>query len=653
MVALVAVALAGLAHSAGVTAATSSAAASVDTSITTAADTSAASMPDTARTAGADTSLISADFEPVRLPFHRSTFDTVLQHDYLLRRPNSLDNFMENEPGFFLGRRGPIGRSVVLSRYAFGRGRCSVYLNGTPVNNPQDDVAPLAQLPVSGLYRLVEGSGAGEFTPPAAGLEGRLRIVEEPPPPLEPTTFLNLSKSTQRNLRQRRVWFSSMKGRIGLDFGYDELSNDGYSFDARQLESDFFVNGPDYGSSETRYVTIDLRGDFQNGDSYRFSLRRLTADTNGDLQSAESEQRLAGLLAGVMARVGDFRVNLFSRGYEATARPASNAPPDSNTVNLTTAAYLDWSLRSGERGLSVGGGFESIESQQTVGGGRSEDTIHKSSARITAVSGIGAGVSARAELSGVLYDELANGWGGSFTVARGVGRHDVEAYVGRDYRMPNLGELFLPAHTGGVADTVTISGNPELDSEFGWEIGGRLATRAGPVTNELRAFALTVHRPIAFEKTVVDGDDWLVSQNGLKETAFVIEDRLRVDTVLKGFELRLSGSASHTGGDRTSYFLTVPRWNANASLRFGRNIFQNTSALYFGFDYSFRSTRRSLSGGSLPSYNLLNLKLEGRLLGAELYLLLMNALDEQYQTIEGYLMTPRTLVYGVAWEIFD
>jgi outer membrane cobalamin receptor len=33
--------------------------------------------------------------------------------------------------------------------------------------------------------------------------------------------------------------------------------------------------------------------------------------------------------------------------------------------------------------------------------------------------------------------------------------------------------------------------------------------------------------------------------------------------------------------------------------------------------------------------------------------MLMNVFDEQYQTVEGYLMTPRTLVYGLSWKIFN
>jgi len=164
---------------------------------------------------------------------------------------------------------------------------------------------------------------------------------------------------------------------------------------------------------------------------------------------------------------------------------------------------------------------------------------------------------------------------------------------------------------------------------------------------------LNVHRPISFVDTAVDGERWLVAQNGSKENAGVIEDRVRIDARPGSFELLLSGSVAWAGGDRDSYFLAVPEWESHASFRFGRGFFKETSALYVGLDYTFRSDRETLHGGNLPAYHLLNVKLDGRLLSAHLYLMVMNVLDEQYQTIEGYLMTPRTWVYGLTWKIFD
>jgi hypothetical protein len=600
----------------------------------------------------------SAHIPPPRMVipvFSRTLFDSVPQSLYLYRHSYSLDNYLEFEPGYVMGRFGPIGKSTIQSRYGFGRGRCAVYLNNTLINDPQNDVAPLPHFPVSGLGVLLESGAAAEGLLMAEdGMEGKIRAEEAPPDPEQPTTFLELSKGTQQNLRQRRVWFSSMQGRLGLDFGYDEILNDGYSFDARQLDSPNFLSGPEYGRSRSRYLTVNLRGELPNRDRYVLSLRRFLADSNGNLDTAESEQGVGGVLAAVRADLGRVHVNVFSRGYDASTRPASDLPADSNTVNTTTAGYVDVLLLGSQRqSVSLVGGYESTDWFQHVRGASADGQLRRWTARLAAVADVGGGVSARAQLNASSYDGLTTGWGGSVAAERSGGRNDVELYLRRGYRMPNLGELFLPAHSDPGAPGATLSGNRYLKSEYGWEVGGRLTTRVGPVVNELRALALRVHRPIAFAYETIDGSSWLVAGNGDEESAAVIEERLRLDARVGGFDLLFAGGVSATRGDRESYFVAVPRWNAHSSFRFGRSIFQKTSALYFGLDYTYRSSRPTVYGTELASYHVLNLKLDGRLLNANLYLMVMNVFDERYQTISGYLMTPRTFVYGLSWRIFN
>ena len=82
-------------------------------------------------------------------------------------------------------------------------------------------------------------------------------------------------------------------------------------------------------------------------------------------------------------------------------------------------------------------------------------------------------------------------------------------------------------------------------------------------------------------------------------------------------------------------------------------MFQNTSAVYFGGDYQYTTMRTDYAGVDLPGFGVLNVYLEGRLLDAHIYIGVMNALEESYQTLGGYLMTPRTFVYGVSWLLFD
>jgi hypothetical protein len=575
--------------------------------------------------------------------FTESEFDTVSQRDYLSRHAFSLDHFMEFEPGFLLSRSGPIGKSSAFSRHGFGRGRATVYFGGVPINDPQNDIAPIVHFPASGVGVLVAGDDcAGE-----AGVEGCIRIIEPSPPVSRPNTFIEVSKGNN-NLRQRRVRFSSAKSTFGLDLGYDELLNDGYSFDARQLSSDRFTSGQGYGKSGSRHYTMNLRGELSRGERYHVSFRRFTSNSDGDLTTPSAEQRLSGHLASLNATLNGFDLTVFERGYKATY-------PDSHTVNQTTAGHADWRLVDTSRGQVVlGGGFEDIVANMEVGGSEARPRIRKSIARFSVSSRLGAATVGRVQISGADYHGYTTGWGGSVGISRRFGAHTAAFNFNRGYRLPNLGELFVPAHPAGEAGATTVCGNRYVKSEHAWEAGGRVALRFGTVTNELRWTAVQVENPIVFAPgESVGRRDWLIASNGGRELLAVVEDRIRIDAAYRGLEFTFAGSASRAGGDRDEYFASVPRQNILVSARVGGNLFEATSALYLGVEYAYRSRTRGFGGALLPSYNVFNFKLDGRLLDANMYLVLLNAFNEAYQTADGYLMTPRTFVYGLAWTLFE
>ena len=94
-----------------------------------------------------------------RFPW-RSPFDTVHTGDYSSTHTFSFGHFIEQLPGYFLERSGPIGADAAYSRYGMGRGRGTVYLGGVPLNDPQDDRAPLVLVPTTGIGRLVFGNAS-------------------------------------------------------------------------------------------------------------------------------------------------------------------------------------------------------------------------------------------------------------------------------------------------------------------------------------------------------------------------------------------------------------------------------------------------------------------------------------------------------------
>jgi hypothetical protein len=132
-----------------------------------------------------------------------------------------------------------------------------------------------------------------------------------------------------------------------------------------------------------------------------------------------------------------------------------------------------------------------------------------------------------------------------------------------------------------------------------------------------------------------------------------LEERLRLKTAIGPLEIRADAAALFNTGDREEAFASVPRTRFDASLLAGSELFEETSALYAGVEYTFVDERTDFDGEALPSFKVVNFVLEGRLIDARLYLRLLNALDESYQTQGGYLMTPRTFVYGIEWTLFD
>ena len=573
-------------------------------------------------------------------PVYQGAFDEVTRGLYLQRHSYSLDHFLESEPGLLLTRSGPIGKQVAFSRYGIGRGRGVVYLNGIPINDPQNDMAPVTQFATSGLGILQIDGDRGNLVLQRESIEGFLRIEEQPPLTDKPRTFIELSKG-DKNLRQRRIRFSSGASKVGLDIAYDELLNDGYDFDARGI-----LGGLDYGKSSTRQTSFALRGQLPEGEDYSVSFRRFTSVSAGDLSSVNNEERLKGYLgvAGVALR-GGAHVAVFQRGYAATF-------PDSVTSNTTLAVQARWSFEP-TRGTTgrLGVAFEDIVATQDVGGSSDRSKLRKTTVGARFARELPVGLSGSASFTGVDYHGLFSDWGASAGVARQMGRN-ARAIVRfrRGLGMPNLGELFLPAHMSGG---VMVGGNGGIKAESSWEASGQLIARWGALTNELMVAGIRAVDPITFAESTVGAQQWSRPVNGAEEDLTVVSNRLVAHKSFRLVETRFDGGVTHTRGDRNHYFAATPRTRAGASLRAGNNLFEETSALYFGAEYVYNTERKDYDGRSLPSYTVWNFRLDGRLLDAQMYLMMLNVFDQQYQTQRGFLMTPRTFVYGITWELFQ
>lgn len=563
------------------------------------------------------------------------TLDRIARETYLRRHAFSLDHFLEFEPGGFVVRLGPIGNASAYSRWGIGRGRARLTINGIPMNDPQDDSTPLVHMPTSGLATLSLSRDDD-----APWIEGVLDIEEETPPSGRPDTYLELSKGTNA-VRQRRVRFASEASKVGVDLAYDEVLNDGYAFDATGNIPD----AVDYGKARSRYSTLVLRGDPDAHTHFDIGMRTFTSTTQGDLTSNTAEGRKSGHVAWLGTSVAETKVTLFARGY-------SSSVPDSSTENETVGALATWSRAAGSSSaVGLRAGIERTDAVQDVGA-IAKDQVVRATAGADASRTLGSGSTVRASISVAGDEAVPFAWGAKVAARRDGSRNAIEVSLARSFRMPTFGERYLPAHTNA---TRTLAGDADVDPETAWEVGGDWDLRFGSLAqNRVRAAWIRSDDAIAFRPRTVGSETWRVAANASEASAMLfLEERMSGDWRLSSLRVLADAAVVFTTGDRVETFASVPELQANASLMFGREFFEETSALFVGAQFMSAGERHDYSGTPLPPFQVLNLVLEGRLLDARLYLQYLNVLDEAYRTQGDYLMTPRTFVYGIEWTLFN
>lgn len=585
-----------------------------------------------------DSTVVSV--RPPAIVLAASLFDSISRDEYNRRRPTSLDHFLEFQTGVVVSRTGPIGHDARFSRFGIGRGRGLLLVDGITMNDPQTDVAPLVDIPVSGVGTLWLGQDGGAGTVRGTGIEGIASIVQAPAPQGRPATFVGLSNGTNA-LRQRRLRVSSAQGRVGIDLHYDEVRNDGYPFDANHVVGE---NVPEFGHAAARNTGIAVRGVVDDGSGYHFSFRQFESSAAGDVTSTTRETRRSGHLAALGADVGPVQLTMFGRGYDMSR-------VDSTTVNETVGGYVSvHAMRREEVSLALKAGLEQTSATQDVGGASSYRRIVRTSASMEATSQLNPTTVGYGHVSLRYQRNVPVAWGLGASAQTHRGPHLLSASIERTFRMPNLGELYLPAHARGGS---LVRGNVDAKPESAWEVWAGATSILGLVHNEVRAGLIRVQDPLAYAAVLVDTIATVMPINASGDRLGVIEENVRVEWPWLSLSWRVDAAVSFTAGEREGFFRSSPRTRAIASARLGRALFEATSALFFGIEYMYSDSRRDYAGNELPSYGVLNLTLDGKLLDAHLYLKYLNVFNEEYRTTGDYLMTPRTFVYGIAWRLFD
>jgi hypothetical protein len=437
-----------------------------------------------------------------------------------------------------------------------------------------------------------------------------------------------------RDLTQRRVRFSSVPGRVGADFSYDEVLNDGFGFNAL---GPLFI--PDHGRSATRTQSGNIRGTFSGGEQYRIGFRDFETSFIGDASGLPAEYRRSGFIAVIEGSVDRLHVVLYERSYKTSA-------PDSATSNQTTGIAADVTIVADDDfEMSSYVHHEDINATQKLAGVVGDKRLQTSSAGFRGRAYIGGGMTLSFDGHGAHQFDHASSWGAELLLTNDVARGNrLGLRAGRGYRLPNLGELAMPVHSRGAS---LVRGYADLEAETSLEASAFWDVRTRGLHNQIRMTSARVNPivPVVVQTSPVVT---ISPRNRDAQSIQIAEERVDVSATYAGFDLGLGCGVQVAFGDRVGYFGGVPRTRVNGAAFVGRSLFNNTSDVMVTAEYQYSDARRDRDT-DLSAYNVVNLRLDLRLIDAHMYALWLNALDEKYQTVSPFLMTPRTLIYGLAW----
>jgi len=570
-------------------------------------------------------------------PPARSEWNSADHTSYLRRHSVMIGQWLEWDPGYLVTRSGPPGFASAVSRWGMGRGRALLLLDGVEMNDPHTGVAWLADLPVAALGTIRVGeTGFGEYDAfvPA---EGVVAIDERDAPTGKPETFVEMSKGTSA-LRQRRVAYSSAEGTAGIDMQYDELLEDGYNFDRTGRVG---LGVPGYGLARSRHTSARFRGTIPEVGRYAFGFRRWVADTQGDLISSLHTTHRTGHLATVRASVGRVHLLAFDRSLEYAGSDSARA---SGTRGARATIHA-MDARGTE--LFVQTALDEIAGEQNWGVAGTRHLVRR--AKIS-VGGQGTWRGARLHAFGAWsgYSGFAHGVGAGVDLSRTLGAYEVSARVRRSIRLPTLSELFAPVHSTGA---VQITGNENLNVENAIEVSAHMAMVRAGFSNELVASALRAGASIA--PTGKAGGGVRQMANNPSRHISVVEERTRFERHMRGLLLRFGGGVTWASAAQEGFFAGVPRWRGSLRARIGGEMFQRTSAMYLDVEYVHTGPRTDVDGRNLDSWNVVNVFLSARLIDAHMYVGFVNALGKTYSTRGDYRMLPRTMMYGLAWTLYN
>ena len=540
---------------------------------------------------------------------------------------HNLDDILRLVPGISIWREGPPASAGAFTLDGRSPRAVLLLLNGEPLTDPYDLEQFDSFIPFSRLERIEIHYRASPFLSGDMSAAAAVNVVLEEGGREAPSAELDFTFG-RGNRRARRIWFSTPRAEVSGLIAYDEYLQD-------QFES--LISNPylKLGKYDGRSVLLELRLDRDADQGVRLRLHRFEDTYVGTAYSPTEDIRYDGYEAGLGYRRGRLDLSIRQRVVNL-----------SRLYTRRSALLLGGRMRwSGSLGGIDGKIFVSGERASFDAAMRSvriEPSLHRVEGGMQAAWHTGSNLAWRAgcyageqsEIGAYIAGEAGLSWRGG-----GILRPYVLAR--RFVRAPSAQEIFQPESLLALNGTDYLpGGRTDLEPELSEEIvlGAGLP---GSLTIDL--FARNEKRRI----TSVDG--LYGNIDGGRVTG--ARGRCVRSGELFGIHCGLNGSFE-LFGERSDFTEGIPEYRIRGGLLLRRKIFKATETVSLRWDAEVVG-ERYWEGGGLKDYMTHDLSCSLTLLRARVVFQYRNILNEEYETVPGYLMPGRNYVIGIWWELLD
>lgn len=540
---------------------------------------------------------------------------------------HTLDDILRLLPGISVWREGPPASSGAFTVDGRSPRAVQLLLNGNPLTDPYDLEQLDNFIPFSRLERIEVHYRSSPLLSGDMSAAAAINVVLEEGAGEAPGSELDFTFG-RGNRRARRVWFATPRAEISGLIAYDEYLQD-------EFESFVIDPGRKLGRYDGRSVLMELRLERSDDQAVRLRLHRYEDTYVGTAYSRDEDIRYDGYDAGFGYRRGGLDLSVRQRVVNL-----------SRLVTRRSALLLGGLVRwSGSFGGLDGGIFLSGERSSIDSRFRSssiEPSMHRleggllvhwrTGSRLAWRAGCYAG--RQSEIGAYVAGEAGLSWtGGGFLRPFGMARRTVRA--------PSAQEIFQPESLLAIDGTYYLpSGSGDLEPELTEEIS------LG--TGLYGSFMIDLFARME-KRRITEAGDLYTNGDGGRVTGARGRFALRGDRL--GIHYGVTGSFE-LYDERSELTGGIPEYRLMGGLLLSRKLFKETETLSFRWDTELVGDRY-WEKGDLQGYMTHDLSISMTLLKARVAFQYRNLLDEEYETVPGFLMPGRHYIVGIWWELLD